>query len=388
MMRETATLGKAEVLDSAACWRAVEERDRESDGAFVYAVLSTGVYCRPSCPSRRPKRNRVVFFNSSGIAEESGFRPCQRCHPAGRQIIDGLAQRAEEVCRYIEAHVEERVTLGQLAAQFGMNLFHLQRTFKRTMGISPREYADACRMSVVKKGLRDGQPVTEALYQAGFGSGSRLYERTALYMGMTPATYRKGGTGMKISYTVVSSGLGWVLVGSTERGVCSVRLGNSEMVLEAELKAEFPHAEFGRSSPRLSQWVNEVVRRIQGKEASTEIPLDVQATAFQRRVWRALCEIPHGTTRSYQEVARSMGNPRAYRAVANACASNPVAIVVPCHRVIRSDGSLGGYGGGIERKQELLRLESESMGRLRPRRPADSHNTRPASAGSRRRLAR
>ncbi len=257
-----------------------------------------------------------------------------------------------------------------------MNPSYLQRTFKLAVGISPREYADACRMSVVKTRLRDGQPVTEALYQAGFGSGSRLYERSSSHLGMTPATYRKGGKGMRISYAIVPTGLAWVLVGSTEHGVCTVRLGDSEKVLEAELKAEFPHAGFERSNPRLSRWVSEIVRRVQGKEASTEIPLDVQATAFQRRVWQALCEIPHGATRSYQQVARSVGKPRAYRAVANACASNPVAIVVPCHRVIRSDGSLGGYGGGIERKQELLRLESESAGHPVPMRPAHVRNAR------------
>ncbi|HLI30622.1 MAG TPA: bifunctional DNA-binding transcriptional regulator/O6-methylguanine-DNA methyltransferase Ada [Terriglobia bacterium] len=374
-MRETAIIGGKTAADHSAWWRAVEERDHKFDGAFVYAVFSTGVYCRPSCPARRPTRDRVVFFRSSEIAQDSGFRPCRRCHPEANRRADLRAQRAEEVCRYIEAHVEEPVTLGQLAGKFGIDPSHLQRTFKLAVGISPREYADACRMSVVKMRLRDGQPVTEALYQAGFGSGSRLYERSSSHLGMTPATYRKGGKGMRISYAIVPTSLAWVLVGSTERGVCTVRLGDSKKALEAELKAEFPYAGFERSNPKLSQWVGEIVRRVQGKEASTEIPLDVQATAFKRRVWQALCEIPHGATRSYQDVARSVGKPRAYRAVANACASNPVAIVVPCHRVIRSDGSLGGYGGGIERKQELLRLESELAGRSTPKRLTHIRNT-------------
>ena len=385
-MRERANLGEGQAQSRPAWWRAVEARDREFDGAFVYAVLSTGVYCRPSCPARRPKRNRVVFFISSAIARGSGFRPCRRCHPDDRRGAGPGARRAEEVCRYIEAHTGDRVTLEHLAAQFGMNPSYLQRTFKLVTGISPREYADACRMSAVKRSLRDGQPVTEALYQAGFGSVSRLYERSSLHLGMTPATYRKGGNGMKISYAAVQSRLGWVLVGSTERGVCTVKLGDSGKALEAELKAEFPRAEFERSDARLSGWVDEVIRRVHGKEASAEIPLDVQATAFQRRVWQALCDIPHGATRSYQEVAQSMGNPCAYRAVANACASNPVAIVVPCHRVIRSDGGLGGYGGGIERKRELLRLEREPQDRPKSGHSARKRNVRQPSAVSRRRL--
>ncbi|MGH9375998.1 MAG: bifunctional DNA-binding transcriptional regulator/O6-methylguanine-DNA methyltransferase Ada, partial [Terriglobia bacterium] len=352
-----------ETADRAACWRAVESRDRDSDGAFVYAVLSTGIYCRPSCPSRRPSKSRVLFFNSVAIAEESGFRPCRRCHPQGPQPAGSAAQRAEEVCRYIEAHADERVTLANLGVQFGMNPFYLQRTFKRATGISPRQYGDACRMSVVKTKLRGGQSVTGALYDAGFGSGSRLYERSYSHLGMTPGTYRKGGKDMKISYATVPTDLGWVLVGATERGVCAVKLGDSKRELETALKVEFPRAELERSEARLSHWTDEVVRRVQGQQPSGEIPLDVQATAFQKRVWQALCAIPLGATRSYQEVARSVGKPRAYRAVANACASNPVAIVVPCHRVIRSDGSLGGYGGGIERKQELLKLERKSAGR-------------------------
>ena len=387
-MREIGKMRSEQGLRRSAWWRAVEARDREFDRVFVYAVLSTGIYCRPSCPSRRPKRYRVVFFRSSAMAQESGFRPCRRCHPEGGRRPSRGIRRAEDICRYLEAHAEEKITLRQLGAQFGANPFHLQRTFKQVTGISPREYAGACRMSAVKRSLRNGQPITEALYRAGFGSASRLYERAFLHLGMTPATYRKGGNGMKINYTLVVSHLDWVLVGYTERGVCAVKLGDSEKELEAELKAEFPRAEIERSDARLSHWVSEIVRRAQGKDAAEEVPLDIKATAFQQRVWQALCEIPRGATHSYQQVARRVGNPRAYRAVANACASNPVPIVVPCHRVIRSDGSLGGYGGGIERKQELLRLEREPADRAGGSRTVGSSSARHVQPAPRRRVAR
>ncbi len=361
MLRRRASIGKKNRLEPSRCWQAVKSRDRKWDGVFVYGVRSTRIYCRPSCPARRPGRNRVIFFASSVAAQRSGFRPCRRCHPEQEQILDRRAETAREMCRYIELHHDEPLSLAILAAEFHRTPSHLQRTFKQVIGVSPRQYADACRMGRLRELLRSGQAVTQALYDVGFGSGSRLYERSSSHLGMTPATYRRGGAGMKIHYTIVPCRLGQLLVGTTERGICVVRLGDSAKALEAGLRAEFPQASFADSKPKLARWVREIVSRVQGNAPGDEIPLDVQATAFQRRVWQALGEIPRGTTRSYREIAQEIGKPRAFRAVARACATNPVAVIVPCHRVVRSDGNLGGYRWGLERKEQLLKLEKESI---------------------------
>jgi len=363
MLRKRASFGKKNHLEPSRCWQAVKTRDRKWDGVFVYGVRSTRIYCRPSCPARRPERNRVIFFASSEAAQRSGFRPCRRCHPEQGQILDRRAEAVRQMCRYIELHQDEALGLATLAAEFHRTPSHLQRIFKQVMGVSPRQYVDACRMGRLRKLLRSGQPVTQALYDVGFGSSSRLYERSSSHLGMTPAIYRQGGTGVKINYTIVPCSLGQLLVGTTERGVCAVRLGDSSKSLETGLRAEFPQASFEDSQLKLSRWVEEIVSRVQGNAPGDEIPLDVQATAFQRRVWQALCEIPRGVTRSYREIAKEIGKPRAFRAVARACATNPVAVVVPCHRVVRSDGGLGGYRWGLKRKEQLLKLEKESIGK-------------------------
>lgn len=342
---------------SRVCWRAVTRRDPTYDGVFVYAVLSTRVYCRPSCPSRRPAQKRVVFFKQPEEAEHSGFRPCLRCHPRLNPGLNSETKRVLDACRYIENNLENPLSLATLAKQFGISRFHLQRTFKKATGISPREYASAFRMKFVKGQLRSGRPVTAALYAAGYGSSSRLYERAAAQLGMTPATYRKGGSGMQINYVTTRCPLGWILVGATERGVCAVRMGDRTRDLEQGLRSEFPRAALNGSHPRLSQWIEKIVSHLRGESAAVDIPVDVQATAFQRRVWQELSKIPYGETKSYQEVARRIGKPKAVRAVGRACAINPVAVVVPCHRVLRSDGNLGGYRWGLDRKQALLRLE-------------------------------
>lgn len=354
-----------------ACWRAVEGRDPAYDGAFVYAVLSTRIYCRPSCPSRRPIRERVVFFDLPQTAERSGFRPCLRCRPHESHGASPGTEWVLEACGYIETHLEDSLSLKTLAQRFGVSVFHLQRTFKSVTGVTPRHYADACRMKRVKSLLRAGQPVTGSLYEVGYGSSSRLYERAGKHLGMTPATYRQGGKGVDINYAIVhcrasrsekAGSLGWILVGATVRGVCSVRMGDSAQELEDGLRAEFPQAALNSSQPELARWLGQIVDHLAGGAVQLQIPLDVQATAFQRRVWQELMKIPYGATRSYQEVARSVANPKAARAVGHACASNPVAVVVPCHRVVRSDGKLGGYRWGLGRKENLLRLERERAG--------------------------
>lgn len=345
------------------CWRAVQQRTREADGAFVYAVRTTHVYCRPSCPSRRPLRSNVEFFPLPEAAERAGYRACRRCQPRELVAADPAVERVRRACRLIERALEDGEDgppgLGALAEQVGISPFHLQRSFKRHLGISPRDYADAWRLGRVKSMLRDGEGVAGALYEAGYGSASRLYERADSQLGMTPATYKKGGKGARIGYTLVNSPLGRLLMAATDRGVCAVSLGEDEAVLEASLRAEYPSAEIVREDARLQPAVAAVLALLAGSEPDFTLPLDLRATGFQWRVWQALRRIPRGRTASYSEIAAAIGQPKAVRAVANACANNRVALVIPCHRVIREDGSLGGYRWGAERKERLLAAEKD-----------------------------
>ena len=345
-------------------WRAVQSRDTRFDGAFVYAVRSTGIYCRPSCPSRKPRPAQVVFFSAPDAAEREGFRPCRRCRPRDTSPRNPKAELIQRICRFIESQIaaqpDEAITLAGLAAEIGKSPFHLARTFKRVMGVSPRNYADALRMRRLKTQLQKGDDVTTALYDAGFGSSSRLYERAPVHLGMTPATYRRGGEGMSIGYTLADSPLGRVLVAKTEKGVSAVYLGNTDQPLESALAQEYPRAEIHRDRNGMHQWVKTLVRHLRGQEPNLDLPLDVQATAFKRRVWEELQRIPYGSTRTYKEVARAIGRPKAIRAVASACATNPVSILVPCHRVVRGDGSLAGYRWGLDRKKALIEHEAAS----------------------------
>jgi AraC family transcriptional regulator of adaptative response/methylated-DNA-[protein]-cysteine methyltransferase len=341
-----------------AQWQAVLAKDSRFDGQFVFAVSSTGIYCRPSCGSRRPRRDRVTFFDSPETAEQSGFRACLRCHPRNTRLADPQVEMAREVCRLIEENDGEPLTLAALSSRMGVSAFHLQRTFKSVMGISPSQYAEACRIGKFKQGVRDGATITTAIYDAGFGSSSRLYEGAGSKLGMTPATYGKGGRGALINYAIVKCPLGELLVAATEKGVCSVTLGDSPLVLEDDLKKEFPQAQIRRDSDILSLATKAIVDHLEGTTPHIDLPLDIQATSFQRQVWEQLRAIPCGKTSSYSEVARAIGREKAVRAVASACASNPVALVIPCHRVIREDRSLGGYRWGLERKQKLLAEES------------------------------
>jgi AraC family transcriptional regulator of adaptative response/methylated-DNA-[protein]-cysteine methyltransferase len=344
------------VLDRDEAWRAVERRDPSFDGRFVYAVRSTRIYCRPSCPSRRPLRERVTFYAAVEAAEADGYRACKRCQPR-EELASAAAVAVERTRQIIEQHPDQVVTLGNLAAKVGMSPFHLQRTFKRLLGVSPREYQDALRVTRFKSRLRAGDTVSRATYEAGFGSSSRVYERSDNALGMTPAAYRRGGVGMRITYTIVDSPFGKLLVGATDRGVCAVALGDSEEALTRALRTDFPRAEIERGDEMHRDWVEEIVGHVGGGNLGLSVPLDVQGTAFQQQVWALLRKIPPGRTRSYSEIASELGNPRATRAVAQACASNPIAVVIPCHRIVRNDGALGGYKWGVGRKQTLLDRE-------------------------------
>ncbi len=339
-------------------WAAVLARDAARDGSFFYAVRSTGVYCRPSCPSRRPRRENVRFFPTLEEAERAGFRPCLRCRPLAVRAGDARIAFVERVCRHIEEHLDEPVRLAGLGRAFGMSPFHLQRTFRSVLGISPREYAETCRMKSLKNGLQSGRSVTEAMHEAGYGSTSRLYEKTGGQLGMTPTLYRLGANKLAIRYATVNSPLGRMLVAATDKGICSIAFGESEAGLVNGLRQEYPQAQFKRAEAVLHRWIGALLKQMFGEPQKTRLPLDIQATAFQRRVWRHLQSIPFGSTKSYSEVARAIGAPNATRAVARACASNPVALAIPCHRVVRSDGSLGGYRWGLERKKQLLEREA------------------------------
>ncbi|MGI9067704.1 MAG: bifunctional DNA-binding transcriptional regulator/O6-methylguanine-DNA methyltransferase Ada [Pyrinomonadaceae bacterium] len=346
-----------------AQWQAVLAKDSRFDGQFVFAVSSTGIYCRPSCPSRRPRRDRVSFFPLPQGAEQAGFRACLRCHPRDARFRDPQVAMAREVCRLIDENEGEQLTLAALSSRIGVSSFHLQRSFKSVMGISPSQYAEAGRIGKFKQGVRKGESITNSIYDAGFGSSSRLYERAASQLGMTPATYGKGGRGAIINYAIVKCSLGDLLVAATDKGLCSVTLGDSEAALESDLKKEFPQAEIQRGVEALRSATQAIVDHLEGKTPHIDLPLDVQATAFQRQVWEQLRAIPCGETYSYSQVAKAIGQQKAVRAVARACATNPVALVIPCHRVIREDRSLGGYRWGLERKKKLLETEAVGKGK-------------------------
>jgi AraC family transcriptional regulator of adaptative response/methylated-DNA-[protein]-cysteine methyltransferase len=350
-----------------ARWQAVLRRDGSFDGRFVYAVTSTGVFCRPSCPSRRPRPDRVRFFETPAAAERAGYRACRRCGPRGNAPAIRLPEAIDRASRYLTEHSDESVPLTALSRIANLSASHLQREFKRALGLSPREFQAACRADRFREKLRNGHDVSSALYEAGYGSPSRIYEASPTGRGMQPATYRRGGAGVDIGFVTVRCALGWLLVGATEKGVCAVKLGDTREVLEADLRREFSSA---RISPRRhvqSAWVEALVHRLEGDGRELTLPLDVRGTAFQWRVWRALQQIPAGETRSYSEVALELGAPAAVRAVANACARNPVCLVVPCHRVTAKNGATGGYRWGVARKERLLAQEAQARGRKRRR---------------------
>ena len=341
-------------------WQAVAARDSRRDGEFVFAVSTTGVYCRPSCPARRPRRENVTFFLRPEQAEKAGFRACLRCRP---RMLSGNPQSdlAKEICRYIEQHLDEPVTLERLGKAFQQSPFHLQRRFKAALGITPREYADSCRMRLLKRNLQAGDNVTRAMYDAGYGSSSRLYEKTSSQLGMTPDKYRRGAIAAAIRYACADSPLGRMLIAATDKGICSIQFGRSDGELLEGLKREFPFAVRKPDGGGLQAWIAGLLQKMHGKGLNTALPLDIRATAFQRRVWTYLQSIPFGATQSYGQVAKALGQPRASRAVARACATNPVAVAIPCHRVVREDGNISGYRWGVDRKKTLLEMEQRAL---------------------------
>ncbi|MEA2765760.1 MAG: AraC family transcriptional regulator [Gemmatimonadaceae bacterium] len=348
-------------MNEALAWESVLQRDASADDRFLYAVTTTGIYCRPSCPSRRPNRGNVAFFSSSEAAERAGFRACQRCRPNRAKSSNPAVKRARD---YIDNHIadpgEDRITLESIGAAAGLSPYHLQRKFKELLGVTPAEYIRARKSERLKGELKRGETVSRASFGAGYGSSSRVYGEADARLGMTPATYRRGGAGAEISYLTVRTSLGTLLVAATGRGVCAVTLGDNARHLETALEREYPAATRSRVTAPTSQlaaWVEEIVAAVDGERAHPHVPLDVRASVFQWKVWRELQKIPFGETRTYTEIAEAIGTPRAARAVATACATNPVSVVIPCHRVVRRGGGLGGYRWGIERKRRLVEKE-------------------------------
>jgi AraC family transcriptional regulator of adaptative response/methylated-DNA-[protein]-cysteine methyltransferase len=342
-------------------WKAVLARDSRLDGVFVYGVRSTGVYCRPSCGARKPREAQVAFFSSEAGARAAGFRPCRRCLPDGAVDRDPNRDMVRRLSRFIEEYdsADRPLTLAIMSDYMKLSPSHLQRTFTRVMGVSPRRYAEMDRVKRLKLLVRDGNEVTRALYEAGYGSSSRLYEGAARRLGMTPGTYKRGGKGMKIGYTVVDCPLGRLLVAATDKGVSAVSIGQSDEVLERALYEEYPSAEIVRDRTGLDEYIGAMLSYLEGKRSVLDLPRDVRVTAFQARVYEALMAIPRGSVRTYRWIAEEIGRPAAARAVGSACAKNPTSLLIPCHRVVRTDGDMGGYRWGVERKRALLAMERE-----------------------------
>ncbi len=337
---------------------AMRRRDPAYEGRFVYAVVTTGVYCRPSCPARAARPEHVRFFADAKAAAEAGYRPCKRCRPD--EASPGL-RALVAAARHIEAHSDERLTVDDLAMRTGLSPSRFRRAFKAAFGVSPKAFQDAVRIREFKAALKKQQDVTEAIYAAGFGSSSRLYEVPTRSLGMTPSAYRAGGAGERIVYACRGTALGALLLAATERGVCFAEFGDDEESLVERLRKEFPRAALepapGAHSPALDAWLDALVEHVEAGGPRPDLPLDLRGTAFQVKVWRFLLEIPEGAMMSYGDVAAGIGTPSAIRAVARACAANRVAVLVPCHRVLRGDGGIGGYRWGTDRKRALLDVE-------------------------------
>ncbi|MDR5778032.1 bifunctional DNA-binding transcriptional regulator/O6-methylguanine-DNA methyltransferase Ada [Caballeronia sp. LZ065] len=335
-------------------WQAVVQRDAHADGAFFFAVRTTGVFCRPSCASRAPRRENVEFFATTDAAETAGYRACKRCQPTRLPRDLAIVERA---CKVLDAHSQQRMTLAQLSDEVHVSPFHLQRLFSRIVGISPRQYQAAQRAGVLRDALQRGRDVTRATHDAGFGSPSRMYDAVPAELGMTPSAYKRQGAGLTVHYTTADTPLGIVIVAATDKGVCKIAFGDDAATLVEQLATDFSQAERLEDAARLEPFVAQIRAYLHGTRERFDLPLDIGATAFQRRVWDALRHIPYGQTRSYSDIAETLGSPRAVRAVANACASNPVALAIPCHRVIGKDGAIAGYRWGASRKETLLHTE-------------------------------
>ena len=339
-------------METNVYWKAVETNDTRFDGAFVFGVKTTGIFCKPSCSARKPKRENVEFFDEIERAERSGFRACLRCKPKLANAADPQVEMVLRACEMMD--MDDQLSLYDLGAELGLSSSHFQRTFKDILGISPKKYAEVKRLERFKREIKEGSDVVTAMYEAGYGSSSRLYEKASKNLGMTPAIYKKGGKGMNINYIITDCELGKLLVARTPRGICSVTFGDSVKELREGLAKEFPKAEIAEDEKDLKNAVDSITKYLQGKNKRLILPLDLQATAFQMQVWDFLKKIPYGETRSYSEVAEWLGDKKKVRAVAQACAKNRVAVVIPCHRVVASNGKLSGYRWGVERKKALL----------------------------------
>jgi AraC family transcriptional regulator of adaptative response/methylated-DNA-[protein]-cysteine methyltransferase len=357
MSSKSETLAAATVSDPR--WAAVQARDAEADGSFVYSVRTTGVYCRPSCPARAARPENVAFHATASEARRAGFRACLRCRPDELSLADRHAALVADLCRVIEA-AEEPPDLQQLAQHARMSPHHLHRVFRRVTGLTPKAYAIAHRARRVREELDRSSTVTEAIYGAGYNSGGRFYADAGDVLGMTPTRYRAGGAGTEIRFAIGQCSLGAILVARSERGVCAILMGDDPDVLVRDLQDRFARARLVGGDAAFEQWVAQVVGFVEAPRTGLHLPLDVRGTIFQQRVWQALRDIPSGQTASYTEIASRIGAPKAVRAVAQACAANPLAVAIPCHRVVRSDGGLSGYRWGVERKRALLEREAQA----------------------------
>jgi AraC family transcriptional regulator of adaptative response/methylated-DNA-[protein]-cysteine methyltransferase len=356
-LASTSPRPKAPSLDEAR-WDAVVARDAAFDGRFVSAVETTGIYCRPSCPAKRPNRANVRFYDTAEEAERAGFRPCKRCKPTEPSLVQQHAEKVREACRLIEA-AEEELKLDELAATVGLSPYHFHRIFKAVLGVTPKAYATAHRNKRVRDALGRGTTVTQAIYGAGFNSNGRFYATSSEVLGMTPTEFRSGGSNTEIKLAIGECSLGLVLVAASDKGVCAILFGDDPEALRHELEKQFPRARLVKADKDFEQLVSKVTSFVENPRAGLDLPLDIRGTAFQHRVWDALRRIPVGSTASYAEIATIIGAPKATRAVARACATNRIAVAIPCHRVVGSDGSLTGYRGGIERKRALLAKEAK-----------------------------
>lgn len=340
-------------------WIALAARDARADGTFFYSVKTTGVYCRPSCAARPARPENVAFHASMADAERAGFRPCKRCKPDQPSLQEQHAAMVTETCRLIE-HAETAPTLDQLAKQTGLSSFHFHRVFKAITGLTPKQYAAAHRSNRVRSELDRSDTVTAAIFDAGYNASSRFYETSNQILGMTPSSYRAGGVNNDIHFAIGQCSLGAILVAQSKRGICAILMGDDPNALARDLQDRFPKANLIGGDSDYEQQVAQVIGFVEAPAIGLELPLDVRGTAFQQRVWQALRDIPAGTTTSYSEVAQRIGSPNAVRAVAQACAANALAVAIPCHRVVRSDGGLSGYRWGVERKRALLEREAQA----------------------------
>lgn len=357
MRAERRTEARAQSITSDPRWDAILRRDPQADGTFFYSVASTGVYCRPSCGSRAARPGNVQFHASASAAEAAGFRPCKRCAPNQPGLREQHAAKIAEVCRHIERAIEEP-RLAELARSAGMSPFHLHRVFRAVTGLTPKQYATAHRSKAVRRKLASSQTVTEAIYDAGYNSSGRFYGSSDRVLGMKPTSFRAGGKGEEIQFAVGQTTLGAILVGGSERGICAILLGDDADALMRDLANRFPRANLLGGDSLFEELVAKVVGLVEAPNLGHDLPLDIRGTAFQQRVWQALRELPAGSRASYREIAEKLDMPRAVRAVAGACAANALAVAIPCHRVVRSDGGLSGYRWGVDRKRSLLERES------------------------------